>query len=100
MVQILNKYGNTSIDSGNVLVFDKYGKVKLISIAGSGTVTSINTSGPLTGGPITTSGTIGITQSTASTDGYLSAADWNTFNDKPDLVDLEPLMIAYAVALG
>jgi len=47
-----------------------------------GTVTSIATSSPLTGGTITTSGTIGITQSSNSTDGYLSSTDWNTFNSK------------------
>ncbi len=47
-----------------------------------GTITSIDTSGPLTGGTITTSGTIGITQAGPTSDGYLSAADWNEFNDK------------------
>jgi hypothetical protein len=47
-----------------------------------GTVTSVGTSGPLTGGTITGSGTIGITQSGASSDGYLSSTDWNTFNNK------------------
>jgi predicted heme/steroid binding protein len=47
-----------------------------------GTVTSIATSGPLTGGTITGSGTIGITQAGPTSDGYLSAADWNEFNDK------------------
>ena len=47
-----------------------------------GTVTSVATSGPLTGGTITGSGTIGITQSGASSDGYLSSTDWNTFNNK------------------
>lgn len=49
---------------------------------GTGTVTSIGTSAPLTGGTITTSGTIGITQATTSTDGYLSSTDWSTFNSK------------------
>ena len=49
---------------------------------GTGTVTSIATSGPITGGTITTSGTIGITQSSGSTDGYLSSTDWTTFNGK------------------
>jgi hypothetical protein len=47
-----------------------------------GTVTNIATTAPITGGPITTTGTIGITQSGASTDGYLSSTDWNTFNNK------------------
>lgn len=50
--------------------------------AGTGTVTNIATTGPITGGPITTTGTIGITQADTSTDGYLSSTDWNTFNNK------------------
>jgi hypothetical protein len=49
---------------------------------GTGSVTSIATSAPLTGGTITTSGTIGISQATTSTNGYLSSTDWNTFNGK------------------
>ena len=48
----------------------------------SGTVTSIATSAPLTGGTITSTGTIGITQATTSANGYLSSTDWNTFNNK------------------
>lgn len=48
----------------------------------TGTVTSIATTAPLTGGTITTSGTLGITQATTSTSGYLSSTDWNTFNGK------------------
>ncbi len=53
-----------------------------VSAGGSGTVTSVATSSPITGGVITSSGTIGITQSSTATDGYLSSADWNTFNNK------------------
>jgi len=53
-----------------------------------GTVTSIATTGPLTGGTITGSGTIGITQATTSTDGYLSSTDWNTFNNKQGALTL------------
>lgn len=53
-----------------------------IPTGNAGTVTSIATTGPITGGTITSSGTIGITQSTTSTDGYLSSADWNVFNGK------------------
>ena len=49
---------------------------------GTGTVTSIVAASPLTGGTITTSGTIGISQATSSTDGYLSSTDWTTFNNK------------------
>lgn len=52
------------------------------SSGGSGTVTSVATTSPLTGGTITTSGTLGINQSSGSVDGYLSSTDWTTFNDK------------------
>lgn len=56
---------------------------------GGGTVTNIATSVPITGGPITNTGTIGITKATTSTDGYVDSADWNTFNNKADLpIDL------------
>lgn len=49
---------------------------------GGGTVTSVATTAPITGGTITGSGTIGITQASGSTDGYLSSTDWTTFNNK------------------
>jgi hypothetical protein len=52
------------------------------SPSSGGTVTSIATTAPITGGTITSTGTIGITQAGASTDGYLSSTDWNTFNNK------------------
>ena len=51
---------------------------------GGGTVTSIDFTAPLTGGAITSSGTVGITQSSATTNGYLSSTDWTTFNNKQD----------------
>ena len=53
-----------------------------------GTVTSIATSGPITGGTITGSGTIGITQASSTTDGYLSSANWTTFNNKQNAITL------------
>ena len=58
-----------------------------------GTVTSIATSSPITGGPITNTGTIGITKATSSVDGYLSNVDWNSFNGKQDsLTFYSPLL--------
>ena len=47
-------------------------------------VSSITFTAPLTGGTITQTGTVGITQSGDATDGYLSSVDWNTFNNKFD----------------
>ena len=52
----------------------------------TGTVTSVATSLPLTGGTITGAGTIGIKQASGVEDGYLSATDWNKFNNKSDTV--------------
>ena len=69
--------------SGVTIATDAITDTITISATGSGgTVTSVATSAPLSGGPITGSGTISITQSTTSTDGYLSSTDWNTFNGK------------------
>jgi len=48
----------------------------------SGTVTSVTATSPLTGGTITNTGSIGITQASGSADGYLSSTDWTTFNNK------------------
>lgn len=71
--------------TGVTITTDAAGDSVTISATGSGgTVTSIATSAPLSGGPITSTGTISITQSDTSTDGYLSSADWNTFNGKQD----------------
>lgn len=53
-----------------------------------GTVVQIDTTGPITGGPITTSGTIGITQADSTTDGYLSSIDWNIFDSKQGAITL------------
>ena len=54
---------------------------------GTGTVESITALAPLTGGTITTIGDIGITLATTLTDGYLSSADWNIFNNKTTYTD-------------
>jgi hypothetical protein len=84
MIQVLDKYGNTSTDDGRVIIIDKFGNIKKPAVS-SGTVTSIVTAFPLTGGPITNTGTISIPKATTSIDGYLSSTDWNTFNSKFNL---------------
>lgn len=67
--------------TGQFLTTDGAGNLSWTAGA-SGTVTQINTTAPLTGGPITSTGTIGIQQATALQGGYLSATDWNIFNNK------------------
>ncbi len=65
---------------GQVLSTDGSGNLSWISAA-TGSVTSVSATAPLvsTGG---STPSISITQSTSSTNGYLSSADWNTFNNK------------------
>jgi len=53
----------------------------LTGAGGSGGGGAVNTTAPLQGGG-TPPVTLTITQAGASTDGYLSSADWNTFNGK------------------
>ena len=60
--------------AGQVLASDGAGMV-WGSGSGTGTVTSVATSSPLTGGTITSSGTIGIQAASGSQNGYMSSAD-------------------------
>jgi hypothetical protein len=78
-------YGVTPVlASPQTVVIDSNGQLGSVaaSSGGSGTVTSIATSGPLTGGTITTTGTIGIDKATGSVDGYLAATDFAIFDGK------------------
>ena len=58
------------------------GVLNIPQYSSGGGITEITTTAPITGGTITTTGTIGITQASGSADGYLSSTDWNTFNSK------------------
>lgn len=56
-------------------------------VTGSGTVTSVAASAPLTiTGTATINPTINIPQATSLADGYLSASDWGVFNGKQDVI--------------
>ena len=70
------------VTDGTLSISGNIAKVTTGGGGGGGGVTSIATTGPISGGTITTTGTISITQSDTSTDGYLSSTDWNTFNNK------------------
>lgn len=86
---IYPNYGGAFVMSVNGTFADMSGNINITPGSGGlGSVTQVNTSAPLTGGPITTTGTIGITQSSSSTDGYLSNTDWNAFDAKQDAITL------------
>src|SRR5262245_11151338 len=49
---------------------------------GGGGVTGVATTAPITGGPITTTGTIGCQVASGTLDGCLRSTDWTLFNGK------------------
>ncbi len=61
---------------------DASGNSESCTVASTGTVTSIDTTAPLTGGIITGTGTIAIPKATGSVDGYLDHTDLTNFNSK------------------
>ena len=79
-IQDLGNVSITTPASGEVLEYNGANWVN--STPTTGTITSVATSAPITGGTITSTGTIGITQASGSADGYLSSANWTTFNNK------------------
>lgn len=54
----------------------------------AGTVTNVTASAPLSVGTGTTTPSLSLSQASTSTDGYLSSADWNTFNNKASAASL------------
>ena len=80
--------GALTLTSANVteaLAFTPYSAANPSNFTSNlGTVTNIIFSAPLTGGTISSSGTVGITAAGTNSDGYLTKGDWNTFNSKTD----------------
>ena len=66
--------------SGQVLAYN--GTSFIPTTPNTSFISSLTASSPLTGGVITSTGTIGIPKASGSADGYLLAADWTTFNNK------------------
>jgi hypothetical protein len=87
--------GAVKVD-GTTIVINNQGVISAIGGGGGGSSTLMSVIGSA---PIASSGgttpTISISKATASTDGYLSLTDWNTFNNK-----LSSIPIASAYALG
>ena len=67
--------------SGRVLSTDGSGVLSWIAVGGTGTVTAVTGTGPIVSSGGTTPA-ISMAVANTSTNGYLSSADWNTFNAK------------------
>ena len=72
----------TTPNNGDVLKFNGTNWVPgVVSVGGGGTVTGVTGTAPI----ISSGGSapvVSITQATSSVNGYLTSADWNTFNNK------------------
>ncbi|WP_142695936.1 hypothetical protein [Bdellovibrio sp. NC01] len=84
VVALQNQPVDTTVPTANqVLQWNGSKWVPTTLPAGNaGTVTSVTGSAPITVTNTTTTPAISIAQATTSTNGYLSSADWNTFNNK------------------
>ncbi|WP_413613484.1 tail fiber domain-containing protein [Bdellovibrio sp. HCB-110] len=83
----VNKIKGVAIDTttpttGQVLKYDGTKWSPSADNDGGGTVTNVTGTAPLSVTSGSTTPNISISQATTSTNGYLSSADWNTFNTK------------------
>ncbi|MDG0815493.1 tail fiber domain-containing protein [Bdellovibrio svalbardensis] len=74
--------GTAAPTTGQVLKYDGTKWAPGSDNDGGGTVTNVSASAPLSVTNGSTTPAISISQATTSTSGYLSSADWNTFNNK------------------
>ncbi|MDG0815495.1 tail fiber domain-containing protein [Bdellovibrio svalbardensis] len=83
----VNKIKGVSVDAtapltGQVLKYDGTKWAPAADNNGGGTVTNVTGTAPISVSSGTTTPVVSISQATTSTNGYLSSADWNTFNGK------------------
>jgi len=86
----------TSLANNNVLAYDSTSTLwknksipTVLGYTPVPTTRTISTTAPLAGGgDLSANRTLSITQSSGSVDGYLSAANWRTFNNKQDTLKL------------
>jgi len=76
--------GSYAANAANILAVNAAGTALEWKAAGAGQVVSITPSSPITVGGTSAVPIIGIPAATTSTNGYLSATDWTTFNSKQD----------------
>jgi hypothetical protein len=73
---------------GTVLTTNGSGTLSWQAAGGTGTVTTVSTNAPLSVINPTTTPQISISQANSTTPGFLSASDWNTFNNKQNALTL------------
>ncbi|MFS4459371.1 tail fiber domain-containing protein [Bdellovibrio sp. HCB2-146] len=73
---------STLTGGAGITVTNSPGGITISTSGGGGTVTNVSGTAPVSVANGTTTPVISITQANTTTDGYLSAADWNAFNNK------------------
>ena len=85
------KISSTAPATGQVLKYDGSQWLPATITSGGGTITSISSSAPLAvTGPASTP-TLFITQASSVSDGYISSADWLSFNTKQSALGFTPV---------
>ncbi|MGZ6472952.1 MAG: beta strand repeat-containing protein, partial [Bdellovibrio sp.] len=82
---------STTPASGQVLKFNGTNWAPANDSNAGGTVTSVTGTAPISVATGTSTPVVSISQATTSTNGYLSSADWNTFNGKQSALGFTPL---------
>ncbi|MBI4569359.1 MAG: hypothetical protein HY719_13265, partial [Planctomycetes bacterium] len=71
-----------NVTQANLAELTGGGASALHSHAETGDISAVNTSAPLAGGATSGAVTLSLAAASSTVDGYLSSADWNTFNGK------------------
>ncbi|MGZ3842660.1 MAG: beta strand repeat-containing protein [Bdellovibrio sp.] len=82
---------STAPANGQVLKYNGTNWIPAADNNAGGTVTSVSGTAPISVATGTTTPVVSISQATATTNGYLSSADWNTFNSKQNALGFTPL---------
>ena len=93
-IDTTNKFVNNitrTVGKDSIIFYKGSNRYAIKDSTGVSPTTTISTTAPLTGGgDLSTNRTLGITQATTSTNGYVSSTDFNKFSNKVDTIYRTP----------